>query len=99
MQVKWQLMVASCYRKTGAYSEALAKYKAILSNNPDNIECLRYLVHMCTSLGRRDEVVAYEARLRKAEMEIAADCQSQRLRLETGKGILFTRYHQGKCLL
>lgn len=93
MQVKWQLMVASCYRRTGAYSEALAKYKAILSKNPDNIECLRYLVHMCTSLGRRDEVLGYEARLRKAEMEVAsADFQSQqRLRLETTKG-MSTRY-------
>lgn len=86
-QIKWQLMVASCYRRTGAYSEALAKYKSILLKHPDNVECLRYLLHMCTGLGRRDEVQTYEAQLRKVEMDMASESRSQMLRLEPAKGV------------
>ncbi|BBN04340.1 intraflagellar transport protein 88 [Marchantia polymorpha subsp. ruderalis] len=66
-EVKWQLMVASCYRRTGQYKMALAKYKSIHAKYPENVECLRYLVHMCTSLGRKDELQQYEQRLRQAE--------------------------------
>ncbi|KAG6542585.1 hypothetical protein Mapa_016056 [Marchantia paleacea] len=66
-QVKWQLMVASCYRRTGQYKLALAKYKLIHAKYPENVECLRYLVHMCTSLGRKEELLQYEQRLRQAE--------------------------------
>ena len=79
-------MVASCYRRTGAYTEALAKYKKILSKHPDNIECLRYLVHMYSSLGRRDEVQGYEGRLRQAEAHLAAE-QPPMLSLEPAKGV------------
>ncbi|KAG0555508.1 hypothetical protein KC19_12G174000 [Ceratodon purpureus] len=86
-EIKWQLMVASCHRRTGAYTEALAKYKSILSKYPDNVECLRYLLHMCTGLGRRDEVSTYEAQLRKAEMDMASESRSQMLRLEPAKGV------------
>lgn len=86
-QIKWQLMVASCHRRTGAYSEALAKYKSIISKHPENIECLRYLLHMCTGLGRRDEVRTYEAQLRTVEMDMASESRSQLLRLEPAKGV------------
>ncbi|KAI5069540.1 hypothetical protein GOP47_0015841 [Adiantum capillus-veneris] len=40
-EVKWQLMIASCYRRTGSYSAAIAKHKEILIQHPNNIECLR----------------------------------------------------------
>jgi len=42
-EVKWQLMVASCYRRMGARKQALDLYKKIHKQDPDNIECLRYL--------------------------------------------------------
>lgn len=42
-EVKWQLMVASCYRRMGARKQALEMYKKIHKQDPDNIECLRYL--------------------------------------------------------
>jgi Tetratricopeptide repeat len=61
------VQVASCYRRIGAIPQALAKYKEIHSSHPDNIECLRYLVHLCTDLGRRDDAHEYLARLRRAE--------------------------------
>jgi len=43
-QVKWQLMVASCHRRIGAYQQALRIYETIHKKHPDNIECLNYLV-------------------------------------------------------
>jgi intraflagellar transport protein 88 len=36
---KWQLMIASCYRRFGAYPKALATYKKIHSVWPDDVEC------------------------------------------------------------
>ena len=38
-EVKWLLMVASCYRRAGNYQRALAKYKEIHIKFPDNVEC------------------------------------------------------------
>jgi len=77
-EVKWQLMVASCYRRVGAFPQALAKYKHIHAQHPDNIECLRYLVHICTDLGRKDEVHDYVVKLRKAERMAAAETEAIR---------------------
>eukprot|EP00276_Gloeochaete_wittrockiana_P005178 CAMPEP_0184657556 /NCGR_PEP_ID=MMETSP0308-20130426/20301_1 /TAXON_ID=38269 /ORGANISM="Gloeochaete witrockiana, Strain SAG 46.84" /LENGTH=874 /DNA_ID=CAMNT_0027095527 /DNA_START=32 /DNA_END=2656 /DNA_ORIENTATION=+ len=66
-EVKWQLMVASCHRRIGSYQQALNIYEQIHEKYPDNIECLRYLVHICTDLGKRDQVHEYVQLLRKAE--------------------------------
>jgi len=86
-EVKWQLMVASCYRRTGAYPLALAKYKEILLQHPENIECLRYLIHMYTSLGRQEEVNAYENQLRKVERGQMFDSHYQnQMVLDPNKG-------------
>ena len=38
-EVKWHLIIASCYRRAGNYQRALAKYKEIHVKFPDNIEC------------------------------------------------------------
>ena len=62
-------MAASCYRKIGSYCEAIAKHKEILRLHPNNMECLRYLVNTCSSLGKKDEAQVYEAQLRKLEKE------------------------------
>ncbi|KAM9321360.1 intraflagellar transport protein 88 homolog isoform 1-T1 [Gastrophryne carolinensis] len=65
-QVKWQLMVASCYRRSGNYQKALEKYKEIHRKFPDNVECLRFLVRLCTDIGLK-EVQEYATKLKKAE--------------------------------
>ncbi|XP_075967580.1 intraflagellar transport protein 88 homolog isoform X3 [Anarhichas minor] len=65
-QVKWQLMVASCYRKSGNYQKALETYKDIHRKFPDNVECLRFLVRLCTDMGLK-EVQEYATKLKKAE--------------------------------
>ncbi|XP_066542538.1 intraflagellar transport protein 88 homolog [Hoplias malabaricus] len=64
--VVWQLMVASCYRRSGNYQKALETYKDIHRKFPDNIECLRFLVRLCTDMGLK-EVQDYATKLKKVE--------------------------------
>lgn len=59
-------MVASCYRRSGDYQTAFQTYKEINKAFPDNIECLKFLVRICTDLGMQ-EVQEYTAMLKKAE--------------------------------
>ncbi|KAJ3277140.1 Intraflagellar transport protein 88 [Terramyces sp. JEL0728] len=65
-EVKWQLMVASCYRRSGNYQAAFETYKAIHDKFPDNAECLRFLVKICTDLGMKD-VDDYKTKLARLE--------------------------------
>ncbi|KAJ7395131.1 Intraflagellar transport protein 88 like protein [Pitangus sulphuratus] len=65
-QVKWQLMVASCYRRSGNYQKALEKYKVIHRKFPENVECLQFLVRLCTDMGLK-EVQEYVTKLKKVE--------------------------------
>ncbi|XP_076857925.1 intraflagellar transport protein 88 homolog isoform X2 [Brachyhypopomus gauderio] len=65
-QVTWQLMVASCYRRSGNYQKALETYKDIHRKFPDNVECLRFLVRLCTDMGLK-EVQDYATKLKKVE--------------------------------
>ncbi|KAJ6662354.1 hypothetical protein lerEdw1_012518 [Lerista edwardsae] len=65
-QVKWQLMVASCYRRSGNYQKALDTYKVIHRKFPDNAECLRFLVRLCTDMGLK-EIQEYATKLKRVE--------------------------------
>uniref|UniRef100_A0A7N8WRP2 Intraflagellar transport protein 88 homolog n=1 Tax=Mastacembelus armatus TaxID=205130 RepID=A0A7N8WRP2_9TELE len=65
-QVKWRLMVASCYRRSGNYQKALETYKDIHCKFPENVECLRFLVRLCTDMGLK-EVQEYATKLKKVE--------------------------------
>ncbi|KAI1899745.1 hypothetical protein AGOR_G00064920 [Albula goreensis] len=65
-QVKWQLMVASCYRRSGNYQKALETYKNIHRKFPESIECLRFLVRLCSDMGLK-EVQDYATKLKKVE--------------------------------
>ncbi|XP_044524241.1 intraflagellar transport protein 88 homolog [Gracilinanus agilis] len=65
-QVKWQLMVASCYRRSGNYQKALDTYKEIHRKFPENVECLRFLVRLCTDIGLK-EVQEYATKLKRLE--------------------------------
>ncbi len=67
-QVKWQLMVASCHRRSGNYQQALETYKSIHRRFPDNIECLKFLIRLCTDLGLKD-AQDYVTKLKKAEKQ------------------------------
>ncbi|XP_063223516.1 intraflagellar transport protein 88 homolog isoform X2 [Bacillus rossius redtenbacheri] len=65
-EVKWPLLVASCQRRAGDYHQALATLKDIHRNFPDNIDCLKILVRLCTDLGLK-EATDYAVELRRAE--------------------------------
>ena len=65
-EVRWRLMVSSCHRRIGNYQLALQMYKDINEQFPENTECLKFLVHMCTDLGLK-EGAEYAARLKRAE--------------------------------
>ena len=41
-EIKWHLMVASCYRRNGDYTAALEKYKWIHIHFPDDIDCKNF---------------------------------------------------------
>ena len=55
----------------------MAKYTEIHASFPHNLECLRYLVHLCTELGRRDDAQEYMDRLKRAERSVAAEASAQ----------------------
>ncbi|KAH9525201.1 Intraflagellar transport protein 88 [Bulinus truncatus] len=65
-QVKWHLMIASCYRRSGNYQKSLEIYKQIHRKFPDNVECLKFLVRLCTDQGL-NEAQEYASKLKKAE--------------------------------
>ena len=52
-EVKWQLMIASCYRRMNLFNEALKVYEEIYADHPDNIDCLKGLVQIRKDLGMK----------------------------------------------
>lgn len=64
--LKWSLLIAGCYRRSGNYKAALEIYKDIHERFPDNIESLRFLVKLALDLGL-EEVDQYLAKLKKTE--------------------------------
>jgi len=63
---RWRLLVAACLRRTGQFHKALTEYQDIHNKFPDNIECLKFLVRLCSDLGLK-EAQTYAAELKKAE--------------------------------
>ena len=65
-QPRWRLLVAACLRRTGQFHKALNEYQAIHKRFPENIECLKFLVRLCSDLGLK-EAQTYASELKKAE--------------------------------
>lgn len=82
-EVKWQLMVTSCYRRMGNFPKALELYEAIHKQYPDNLECLRYLVAICKDLNRKFD--HYEAKMVQLE-RVAAKHASTKWQTRTASG-------------
>ena len=66
-EVKWQLMVASCHRRRGEYPQAKRLYESIHRRYPENMECLRYLFHLCQDAGMTEEANQWSMKMRKLE--------------------------------
>lgn len=85
-EVKWRLMVASCYRRAGNYQAALDAYRQIHILFPENIECLRFLVRITTDLGMKDSA-EYTEMLKKAEkLKASKESQDERKERKTASG-------------
>ncbi|XP_043271639.1 intraflagellar transport protein 88 homolog isoform X2 [Venturia canescens] len=65
-QPRWRLLVAACLRRTGQFHKALTEYQDIHKRFPENIECLKFLVRLCSDLGLK-EAQNYANELKKAE--------------------------------
>lgn len=74
-EIKWQLMVTSCYRRLGDLYKALELYQKIHEDHPDNIEALQYLEALCRDLGRSHE--EYSKKLEKLRRSQPAATQQQ----------------------
>eukprot|EP01038_Epipyxis_sp_PR26KG_P010596 gene10596-14235_t len=67
-EVKWRLMVTSCYRRLGDSYKALELYQKIHEDHPENIEALQYLEALCKDLGRgHDEYTKKLEKLRRSQ--------------------------------
>lgn len=64
-EVKWLLMVASCYRRMGSYHPALKLYEEIHRTYPNDKECLRYLITICKEMKQPHD--KYQTHLKKLE--------------------------------
>ncbi|XP_061548867.1 intraflagellar transport protein 88 homolog isoform X5 [Phycodurus eques] len=78
-EVRWQLMVASCYRRSGNSQKALETYKEIHRKFPEDAQCLRFLVRLCQDMGLK-EVHDYASKLKK--LEKMKDLREQRAKAE-----------------
>lgn len=91
-EIKWRLMVASCFRRAGNYQQAFETYKQIHTQFPENIECLRFIVRLCQDLGMK-ELQEYSMLLGKAEK---AKEMKEKVRGGRGGGGLAV-YVEGSC--
>lgn len=65
-EVKWRLMIASCYRRMRNFHEAIRIYQDIHEVDPDNVKCLEYLSMICKEVNHRDyEMYANKIRAMK----------------------------------
>ncbi|KAI6178743.1 hypothetical protein M3Y98_00534800 [Aphelenchoides besseyi] len=64
--IEWQMLMAGCQRRSGNFQKALEHYRQIHRRFPHNIECLKFLVQLCSDL-RMPEKTEYEEKLKKLE--------------------------------
>ena len=68
-EVKWRLMIASCYRRMNLFNEALRVYEDIHSEDPDNLDCLRGLVQIRKELGLKYQHLSEDLMRRERDEE------------------------------
>lgn len=92
-EIKWSLMVASCYRylshlkqlgdsfarRAGLLPEAFEYYAQIHQGHPESVECLRFLVQLCDELGKGQSKAEFEEKLRQSERTQTLLTQNQSL--------------------
>ena len=79
----------------GSYQQALQCYKQIHQRFPDSVDCLKFLVRLCSDLGLK-EVQEYSLKLKKAEKAREAKRQARadpHLKYIRGPCNLFARFN------
>lgn len=95
-EINWQIMVASCHRKTGNYQKALETYRKIHERFPENLKCLNFLIRICTDLGLNQEAQEYTVKLKKAEKrELSAGERKSGGRSRRGSSNTLQTFHSG----
>lgn len=87
--VRWRLMLATCFRKSGNYGRAMEVYKEVVQKFPDNVDCLKSLVKLCQDQGFTQQAKEYDEKSKKLQKSLAQ--REQRVqsggRRGSGKGI------------
>jgi intraflagellar transport protein 88 len=83
-ELKWRLMVASCYRRLGALQQALDIYREVHSLDPDNVECLTFLCSL-TKDANPAEHERFAALLIQAQQRAAQAQREQALSRESAR--------------
>src|SRR6218665_368055 len=47
-EIKWQMMIAASHRRAGIYQQSFNMYQSIHGKFPDNSDCLKFLIRICT---------------------------------------------------
>lgn len=79
-EIKWLLMVAACYRRSGNYPPALKSYSMTHKKFPESVECLKFLIRLCDDMGL-PEGRDYADKLKRIEK--AKELNNQRKDLRT----------------
>ena len=62
----WPITVATCHQLENNLQMALQWYRSTFHRFPDNVHCLKKLLHLCHVLGHTKDVAEYEMRLIRA---------------------------------
>lgn len=92
-EIKWPLMVTSCYRRLGDFYKALELYQKIHEEHPDNIESLQYLEALCKDLGRSHEEYTKKLEKLRRSQPVNQGMTRPGGGIETGAGGQQTQQH------
>lgn len=65
--VRWRLMLATCFRKSGNYGRSMEVYKEVTQKFPENVDALKSLVKLCTDQGFTQQAKEYSTMMMKLQ--------------------------------
>ncbi|KXS15607.1 TPR-like protein [Gonapodya prolifera JEL478] len=93
---KWALAIAGCRRMGGNLGAAREAYDAVAERWPDNTECLRFLVRICTDMGLVKDAQQYSERLARLESSGTVGAGDQQTVQGSGLGTGFNVSNTGR---
>ena len=77
-EVKWRLMIASCWRRLGDKERARRMYERVYRRDENNHEAVKYLIAMAKEDGRDKDVEQWTAVLRRMDKQPPAAGEGKR---------------------